>query len=168
MAEESVQSEEEVKRQRLAKLAAWRQQQAVAPVKVEQPSSPKPFSVFDDDPEEDDEKALKQEAQTAAWYVSGFPLMQRTEELQSCICISLLYLQYNPSCSDCAMFLQTACSVHQSSLQVSLSVLKFDVAQCLVLLVYGPLWPRCCTLKWCTSDLKWQLSTWNILNRICL
>jgi len=56
-----------VKRQRLAKLAAWRQQQAGATVKAEQPSSPQPLRVFDDDPEEEDEKYLKQEAQSAAW-----------------------------------------------------------------------------------------------------
>ncbi|KAA6420182.1 MAG: subfamily B member 6 [Trebouxia sp. A1-2] len=63
---EPAQSEEEVKRQRLAKLAAWQQQQAGATVKPEQPSSPRPLRVFDDDPEEDDEEPLKQEAQSAA------------------------------------------------------------------------------------------------------
>lgn len=67
LAEEPAQSEEEVKRQRLAKLAAWRQQQAVATVKTEQPSSPRPLRVFDDDPGEEDENPLKQEAQSAAW-----------------------------------------------------------------------------------------------------
>lgn len=60
-------SEEEVKRQRLAKLAAWREQQAGVPVKVEQPSSSQPLRVFDDDPEEEDEKLAQQATQTAAW-----------------------------------------------------------------------------------------------------
>jgi len=72
-AEEPAQSEEEVKRQRLAKLAAWRQQQAGATVKAEQPSSPQPLRVFDDDPEEEDEKSLKQEAQSAAWWDLALP-----------------------------------------------------------------------------------------------
>ncbi|KAL3162884.1 hypothetical protein ABBQ32_009333 [Trebouxia sp. C0010 RCD-2024] len=60
-----VQSEEEVKRQRLAKLAAWRQQQSEGPVKVEQPSSPQPFSVFEDPFAQDE--LPKAEPQQAAW-----------------------------------------------------------------------------------------------------
>ena len=67
VAEAPVQAEEEVKRQRLAKLAAWRQQQSGGAVKVEQPSSPQSFSVFED-PSAPDE-APKQEPQQAAWYV---------------------------------------------------------------------------------------------------
>ena len=67
VADAPIQSEEEVKRQRLAKLAAWRQQQSGGAVKVEQPSSPQPFSVFED-PFAPDE-APKQEPHQAAWYV---------------------------------------------------------------------------------------------------
>ena len=65
VAEAPVQSEDEVKRQRLAKLAAWRQQQSVAAVKVEQPSSPQPVRVFEDPAD----KAPEPEPQQAAWYV---------------------------------------------------------------------------------------------------
>ena len=71
-AEELVQSEEEVKRQRLAKLAAWRQQQAAAPVKVEQPSSPKPVPVFDDPFAADD--SPEPAPQQAAWYRTHQPV----------------------------------------------------------------------------------------------
>lgn len=75
-------SEEETKRQRLAKLAAWRQQQAGSSIKVEQPSSPKPMRVFDDGPEEEDEKTLKQQGQTAAWWVpAASPMHQVSSEM---------------------------------------------------------------------------------------
>lgn len=65
VAEAPVQSEDEVKRQRLAKLAAWRQQQSAGAVKVEQPSSPQPVRVFEDPSDE----APDPEPQQAAWYV---------------------------------------------------------------------------------------------------
>lgn len=66
-AEEPVQSEEEIKRQRLAKLAAWRQQQNGAAVKAEQPSNPAVFDAFPDDDADAHQDAHKQESQTSAW-----------------------------------------------------------------------------------------------------
>ena len=66
-AEQPAPSEEEVKRQRLAKLAAWRQQQNGAPVKTEQSSSPKVFEPFADDDDAEEQKPVKQEAQSTAW-----------------------------------------------------------------------------------------------------
>lgn len=69
VAEAPIQSEEEIKRQRLAKLAAWRQQQSGGTVKVEQPSSPQSFSVFEDPSAPDEDP--KQEPQQAAWYATA-------------------------------------------------------------------------------------------------
>ena len=66
-AEASAQSEEEVKRQRLAKLAAWRQQQNGPQVKAEEPSNPPVFDAFADDDDQEDEKPIKHEAQSTAW-----------------------------------------------------------------------------------------------------
>lgn len=66
-AEAPAQSEEEVKRQRLAKLAAWRQQQNGPQVKAEEPSNPPVFDAFADDDDEEDEKPIKHEAQSTAW-----------------------------------------------------------------------------------------------------
>ena len=66
-AEAPAQTEEEVKRQRLAKLAAWRQQQNGPQVKAEEPSNPPVFDAFADDDDQEDEKPIKHGAHTTAW-----------------------------------------------------------------------------------------------------
>lgn len=77
-----IQTEEEVKRQRLAKLAAWRQQQSAGPIKAEQASSPQPFSVFEDPFAKDE--APKPEPQQAAWYALVLPVGRTSLPAHGC------------------------------------------------------------------------------------
>ena len=89
-AEQPVQSEDDIKRQRLAKLAAWRQQQTAEPVKAEQPSSPQAFAVFEQPFEEED--APKAEPQQTAWYALWLPHAVDPQLLVS----SCMLHQYGP------------------------------------------------------------------------
>lgn len=106
-AEAPVQAEDEVKRQRLAKLAAWRQQQAGAAVKVEQPSSPQPVRVFEDPADETPEP----EPQQAAWYV----MVLLSGSSHAGTWSSLLVVSYAPA----------VCNVLYSSSEVSIASCRF-------------------------------------------